>query len=448
MIAHDAASLPLPAERRTTFTVGRDLLFMLALLFAFLGQAFPYGVPLFLPCALVAFMLALLCAAWRNGIARVRLGSGPFPLLVTLALVFFLYGLLLTTKWDVSLRSEVFNAIAVLLLWVVAANRDADAQRLHRHVARFMKLLMIVAVLLAWLGLVKFLLFLQGHRLSFVEQAAGGQYPWGTSLTADYNMYALTMTAGGLAALSWLLSARSLPAKLLASGLLLSLLAAGFLSGSRRFWVVAPLMFALLVVSGIRREGSKRALGGVTVLLACVAALVALLYWFVPIDWAKLANTGWDLQYRLATLLDSGQSGGLEARFSRWQFATHMLTDYRVWIGSGFDYLAVYSCHFDDCVVAGYPHNPVISAWLYAGVAGALSVLALLGYFLYCGLQLLRGAMPLLGALLIAHLPFTVISSNGPFAVKSMLVTGLLAALYLGRQPPGPSLPPVANALS
>ena len=228
----------------------------------------------------------------------------------------------------------------------------------------------------------------------------------GASLTADYNMYALTMTAGGLAALSWLLSARSLPAKLLASGLLLSLLAAGFLSGSRRFWVVAPLMFALLVVSGIRREGSKRALGGVTVLLACLAALVALLYWFVPIDWAKLANTGWDLQYRLATLLDSGQSGGLEARFSRWQFATHMLTDYRVWIGSGFDYLAVYSCHFDDCVVAGYPHNPVISAWLYAGVAGALSVLALLGYFLYCGLQLLRGAMPLLGALLIAHLPF------------------------------------------
>ena len=168
----------MPAERRTTLTVGRDLLFMLALLFAFLGQAFPYGVPLFLPCALVAFMLALLCAAWRHGITMVRLGSGPFPLLVTLALVFFLYGLLLTTKWDVSLRSEVFNAIAVLLLWVVAANRDADAQRLHRHVARFMKLLMIVAVLLAWLGLVKFLLFLQGHRLSFVEQAAGGQSPW------------------------------------------------------------------------------------------------------------------------------------------------------------------------------------------------------------------------------------------------------------------------------
>ncbi|AMN46427.1 hypothetical protein ACG33_04775 [Steroidobacter denitrificans] len=353
-----------------------------------------------------------------------------------LALMFFLYGLLLSASWDISLHSEIANSVAIILLWIATINRPFTQEGMKRVVNWFMVFMILVAIILALLGLIKFLLFLRGHRLAFVEAASAGRYPWGTSLTVDYNMYALSILAGAIGTLSWLLSTHSTIRRIVASGLFIGLCVVGFLAGSRRFWIIAPVSFALLTLGLIRQRNGSTARRGFAVLFIMLAVGAVALYKTDTVDWNELMGTGWDLQYRLATLLDAESSGGMEGRFSRWQFSLHLLTDMRVWVGNGFDYLSLYSCKFEDCSGAGYPHNPLISALLYAGVPGMLSVLALVLYFMYCGMRLLlmdRG-MPFLGTLLIVHLPFTMISSNGPFAVKSIFVIGLLCSFYLWQE--------------
>jgi hypothetical protein len=419
-------------ERRTGLVVARDWAFMLALVLPFVGQAFPYGVPLFLPSVLVTLMISLLLACWRDGLRNVSVGRGPFGVLMLVGIAFFLYGLLLTRQWDESLRSEITNAVAVMLLWLAVATFQWTSERLDRLEKRLIDWVALVAASIAVVGLIKFMLLLQGRKLAFIADASSGAYPWGTSLTSDYNMFALTMLAGLLAAMAWLVESRAHLVRLIAAGIIVLVCAAGFLSGSRRFWVVAPVSMLMLLVGYARHGGLRRVGSGVLLLVMCAALAGSLAYAFIDFDWQQVAMTGWDLQARLASVLD--EEGGLDSRVRRWDFAFSMLGDWRVWTGNGFDYLQLFGCEFGDCRSASYPHNPLISALLYAGVPGMAAMLCLFLYMAWCGLHLLlrRPARPFCGALLLAHLPVTFISSNGLFAVKSLLVISLLGALCMG----------------
>jgi hypothetical protein len=87
-----------------------------------------------------------------------------------------------------------------------------------------------------------------------------------------------------------------------------------------------------------------------------------------------------------------------------------------------------FSCEFGDCSGAGYPHMPVLSAFLYGGIISAIFVVAFYLYTTLAGFRLLA-AGPVLGWLvfpMMAALVFAAISANGPLSIRTHVLLGAL----------------------
>ena len=147
----------------------------------------------------------------------------------------------------------------------------------------------------------------------------------------------------------------------------------------------------------------------------------------------ELISTGWDIQYRLNTLLDAGSGFGLRDRFELWFLATDRLTGLTPWIGSGFDYMRWFSCEFGDCSGDGYPHMPILSAYLYGGIVAGAAALAVYVYMMIAGIRLMShgNAMAWLVFPMTAAFLFAAISANGPFSIRAHVVLGALCVGFL-----------------
>ncbi len=69
----------------------------------------------------------------------------------------------------------------------------------------------------------------------------------------------------------------------------------------------------------------------------------------------------------------------IESRLSRWNFAVEYFREYSLiqkFFGKGFEYNEIYSWKYSNkgkrITEFGYPHNPIISTFLYSGIAGGL----------------------------------------------------------------------------
>jgi hypothetical protein len=150
-------------------------------------------------------------------------------------------------------------------------------------------------------------------------------------------------------------------------------------------------------------------------------------------DLRGLMTAGWDLQYRLSTLLDPSIGFGMGSRFELWYFATDQLTGVAPWVGSGFDYMSRFSCEFGDCSGGGYPHMPILSAYLYGGWIAAIAASALYAYITIAGFRLLAHE-PAVGWLvfpMMAAFFFAAISANGPYSIRSHILIGALCVAFL-----------------
>ncbi len=446
LVARMAASVRANAldgcdERLSTtfFTRFRDLVLVFALALPFLGQLLPYGIPIFLPVTLLALGLALMCRGWRLGMLDLKVPVNGFTLAVALVLASVFYGMALSQRVDGSLFGEAANAIGVLLLYFAVTN--AVESRGHREMLlrKLMALLLAVAVIAAILGIIKFVLFLGGQRIAYFADTETGEYPFGTSLINDYNLFALSLLCGIAIALGHVFTARRVLTYLAAALVCCLLVVAGFFAGSRRFWVVTPVVILLITALGVRARGPMGALPRLMSIAAVVAALLFIAIQFAgDLDLSYLSNASRRLEVRLLSLLDADRAGGFDQRLIRWDFAWAMADGFSAWVGQGFDYLHAFSCRFGGCVGIDYPHNPFLSALLYAGVFGVLAVGLLLFHAMCSALRLLWGrpVEALAGVLLLIHLPFILVSSNTILSVKSFLVSALLCNLHAGRVRP------------
>ena len=269
--------------------------------------------------------------------------------------------------------------------------------------------------------------------------ASSKDYPWGTSLHSDYNFYALTILAAILSAM--FLSAGRRPAvQSILALLIVGLIVVGFLAGSRRFWIVAPVIILLQVlwmisVSGIR---AHRAMFS-TLLIVVFGLPLALLFSsdasvsrVMTSSW-EAVQSGWNLQYRLMTILDSGSGFGMGDRFEMWDFAIERLAGSASWTGSGFDYMNRFSCEFGDCGGGGYPHMPLLSAYLFGGWFAAIAALSIYAYTTVASYRLFAHGRTVAWLFfpLLATLLFAAISANGPFSIRSHIILGALCVAFL-----------------
>ena len=124
----------------------------------------------------------------------------------------------------------------------------------------------------------------------------------------------------------------------------------------------------------------------------------------------------------------------LNSRIDRWRFAWFYFNQqswYSRIFGNGFEYLKIYPVVFDipSQKKYDYPHNPVISAFLYSGVLGGLLYLyfLLLSFFRYWKL---RKKLALFGLLYLLAFSFTFFSGNSHFSVPAFALLSLIPFAY------------------
>jgi hypothetical protein len=389
---------------------------------------------LFLPFAALLLPATVLLRMADRGVSSLMLGDALFMMLIAFLILSHVYGVILSTDFPgISLLRDVITGFVAMTVVFTVANSDwsdADRDRLVRAIAW---VLFLTGIFVGALGAIKLGLFVaRGQVLDFVEVASSGSYPWGTSLVSDYNFYALTILTSTLAGL-FLCIGRGPYGQVVFALAIAALITVGFLAGSRRFWVAAPLFLFLQGAWMVSRAGFRHLVPffGSLLLLVVAALLVFLLR--SDEELGQLLTAGWNLQYRLSTLLDSSTGFGLGSRFELWYLAADRLTGAVPWVGSGFDYMRWFSCEFGDCSGDGYPHMPILSAYLYGGILAAAAVFVMYIYTFVAGIRLMSfgNVMGWLIFPLMACFFFAAISANGPLSIRAHVLLGALCVGFL-----------------
>lgn len=414
-------------------------LFLVVMVLPFVGQSIPYpgGIPLFLPFAALLLPATVLLRMADKGVGSIVLGDTLFMMLVAFLILSYAYGVILSTDFPgISLLRDAITGIVAMTIVFTVANSDwSDAER-DRLIHAIAWVLLLTGLLVGTLGAIKLGLFVsRGQMLDFVAVASSGSYPWGTSLVSDYNFYALTILASILAGL-FLCIDRGPFVQLVLALAIAALFVVGFLAGSRRFWLAAPLFVFLQSAWMVRRAGIRSFVPLIGALLLVIGAVPLVMLVRTEQELGQLLTTGWDLQYRLSTLLDSSTGFGLGSRFELWYLAADRLTGAIPWVGSGFDYMRWFSCEFGDCSGDGYPHMPVLSAYLYGGILAGAAVIVLYVYTIVAGVRLMSfgNAVGWLVFPLMACFFFAAISANGPLSIRAHVLFGALCVGLLHAQ--------------
>lgn len=406
-------------------------LLIIVLALPFLGQGIPYpgGVTLFVPFAALLLPATVLLRIAQRGRSALIIGDPAFMVICGVVLLSYAYGIILSSDYPgfTLLRDSITGVVAMMVVFTVC-NSDWDRAERESLVKSFAWALLSIGIFVGALGALKFWLFVtQGQMIGFVAAASSGPYPWGTSLVSDYNFYALTILVAILAAMFLAIDRDPLGQVMLALTVV-ALIAVGFLAGSRRFWLTAPLFIVFQVGWMISSKGLRQSFPLIATFGALLLAVPLSILMVFGNQLTELMTAGWNLQYRLSTFLDSNAGFGLGTRFELWSSATDRLAGGAPWVGSGFDYMRWFSCEFGDCSGAGYPHMPLLSAFLYGGIVSAVFVIAIYLYTTLAGLRLMTYG-PVLGWLflpLMAALLFAAISANGPLSIRTHILLGAL----------------------
>ena len=410
---------------------GHRTLFILVIVLPFLGQGIPYpgGVPLFLPVAALLLPVTILLRIADRGISGVVVSDGRFMAISVLVLLTYVYGIIVSTDFPgEELFRDVFTGVVAMAIVFTVGNSEWDRATRNRLVVTLAWTLLAIGAFVGLVGAIKFWLFAsRGETINYFLEASSKGYPWGTALVSDYNFYALTILAAILSGL-YLCQGRRAGIQILLALTVVGLIIVGFLAGSRRFWVIAPLFMLAQFGWMVFRGGVRSYLPLLSVLLIFLVSVPIGIVAATDQGLVDLITAGWNLQHRLGTLLDSTTAFGLRDRFELWYAAADRLTGLTPWVGEGFDYMRWFSCEFGDCSGDGYPHMPILSAYLYGGMLAGGAVMVLYLYMAIAGIRLMthRGAAAWLIFPMMAAFFFAAISANGPFSIRAHVVLGAL----------------------
>lgn len=352
-----------------------------------------------------------------------------------------------------SLNIPVLWGFVVLFLVFTPQKSDFDLFLQHfKH--QFVFFVCIFAIL----GVTKFIFGLFCVHFSVLEYQ-DGRFPVGSSLVSDYNFYALA----SLVALIFLVFPLAGKKRLLLKQALIFLLLANvFLSLSRRGLLVLGLLcvavwlwFLFLLFSKKRRQSLLLAKMVFPPLVVFVFLLWGGFYLFSekklsenPLfgeSHACAAESFSRIEERYSSIANDrivrlflgkpavsarpmGEMVG--GRLARWKFGIKLFWEFsaqeKIW-GTGFGYLQSYKLRFGakgNKSYNEYPHNPLISALLYSGLAGAVCMLL---FFVQTAIFFLKNRKKLAGyglALLLVSF-FSFVSKNSLLSASAFMLIAL-----------------------
>lgn len=361
--------------------------------------------------------------------------------------------------WYNNLKDCIWVAIIVATVLPI---RDAGNDRIFFY---FYISMTTLFTFVAYFGILKFILQINGIVFEDLIDTCGTAYPQGTNVCGDYNILAMTLAVAAIAATVLLFrSIARTPVSIALCVCIVILVVAGFFVGSRRFAFVVTTVPVLWILLTFRSAHVWRSISlGAATIVSIGLAYAALDYPYdaIPDDqvrtvreatqdvWAAFRNDepgeehratntlgGGHLSYSLAprrtspTDLAGTISTDVGGRFDRWGFAWTSIGDDGYLIGRGLSYQEDFSCRFVECKHLDYPHATLMSAWLAFGMVGLIGA-----FFFYAvpGVNALRngvagyanGTFPIL----LIVMPFSLISGDTVLSIWPATVAALLTDL-------------------
>jgi hypothetical protein len=393
------------------------LSFLMAI--AVLGLSFPYGFPLFSILIFLYFFYSLITK-------QILIKINYYIILIFLCIIIYFTSILYNGGFIyVNNINDIKNILNILILLLLLGNLDEKVYKIFLN--NFLFLMSIFMPIVSLVSLYKYFLLLSGKKIGLVN-IVDNNYPWGSSLMSDYNMFSLGLIVGLVGVISIFKYSSSLIYKTYCLFGSVSIITSIFLSGSRRGIVVLIiLLLALLLTTIYKILRLKRFPYKASISILIVILLTTYLVTSFNI---KIIN-----EYEFYRLLDRYQTlnnveEGFSSRTSLWQSSYELLSEStitNIFFGNGFNYLESLA---NKLAVEGevYPHNPILSSMLYSGVLGSLFIFLLLLFPIY---KLLRFWTSYTIEMLIIYFTifvFLIISQNSVFSTDIfwllMLVIG------------------------
>ena len=311
----------------------------------------------------------------------------------------------------------------------------------------FFRALILFVFPVAVLGVVKAALLERGIIMGFLFDLYHGQYPSGSSLRADYNLFGLSMLIAGLGIVIKRFQGEHGPCRNAWQLFVLAvLISAGMLTASRRFLVFLTLIPILWLTVGMLLVPLRELPRKVLLPIAGTACIVGLILFIVknptPVQDARVYSVGTpskeisdfiirktdpDLLVRVVNQFQANYIYGFDTRLPKWRFGVDLLANGN-WIrGTGFAYHVAFSCYFAGCSFLDYPHFPIMSEVLIGGVwGGCASIAVYLLLFFSIWRTGWKGLISGSSAIVLAVIPFSMVSGDTLFSVPQFIIICLL----------------------
>lgn len=394
------------------------------------GMAFPIGIGYVYLLLIFYFVLLL-----TRGVFTLNINyfTGTFFLCI------LVYILAVLINPNVLLDYRVVKSDLYVILWSIMFAlilwSGINDQNFLRFIEINKKLICIVTFILSLISLYKFYMLLQGVMLPLFN--FNGTYAYGTALSSDMNMFALTMLIGLVVTLSLLRRANSILMKYFYLIPTITLIISIFMSGSRRGFILTTLVILIAGFIFLKKLLSNLSIVKVTI-SAYIITFVLLLTYIGSIFsgvklWDKISELINENQFqytisRFLTISPEQLGNTFSSRSGRWDYAFTLIKEYNplnLLFGKGFEYIGEYR-QLTSTFIEDYPHNFFVSALLYSGVFGT-SIVVMLFIVTFYNILKNRHAIGLHMILIyLITFSYMFISGNSVFSYKFFIFITIL----------------------
>lgn len=441
-----------------------------------LRMAIPFVLPFLLCSIAIAFYLS------RHNIKSYINQLDVIQLRVLIPFFIMVLWFVIAVLGDIGLLKEVvikevFNVCIICSLLVLLLGSNVKPENYNEALNRFYRYYLYFISFICLLSFIKFWLMLKGIYVPFLLNH--GKYPWGFSLSTDYNFYAVAMLLAMFILLWHPFNFTNRYYKYVIYLLFAFVTLNIFYSGSRRGIMILILIFVFQFISVVykylttnkwERRGNFVILGAILLILQVYflyaapfivrkytakaigvyglpykKEITAISFRYITIiepeaDYKKMYSEMWPKEYNSNEKEQKVKEISYEhttygSRLERWKYGWQLFsTSYSVSdkiIGKDFSYLSKYAKRFnvDTFLPYDYPHNPLIAALLYGGFVGFFSIIFYLAYSIYIVIKYNITNPIFLASFLVISF-FSLLSGNSIFTIPIFVVVTLIPYMY------------------
>ena len=361
---------------------------VLPIVIAFIGMSFSYRLPLF---SITVLLVSVAIVTVPNRLRFIL--RSEFVILFFIPALFTIVAILLEPSAKIDIVSLLLNAVTTIILALMLSSLGSLGEAdFERFLLIFEKALYSLGVVIALLGIAKFIIIANGGSFPLVQPDINGRFPAGSSLVTDYNAFSLVLVFCFLIGTREFSLHKGFFTRALLFCTLAFISACVFLSGSRRGFIYIVISVLLLPFMKNRNNQNrltkaisirKIAANVALVLMILTGGLVFIEKTDSERSVASLLSTLTKTEARLETILNASDTreGSFRSRLVRWDWSAKEF-ERRPFLsnvfGGGFSYLSDLGKYFDTETRLDYPHNMFLSVLLSNGAIGLLGLIAVI----------------------------------------------------------------------